>query len=130
MNNMRFSRNALTVSAAMAFLAGCGGSHPPIGAPGAVLQSRATPTHAERGGSWMLPEAKQQDLIYVLGPKKDYVVSYSTGTVIASFAGPPLGGVGACSDDQGNVFIPGNEENLGVRARGNNTNKQVARRGL
>jgi hypothetical protein len=34
-----FSRYALCSSAAAAFLAGCGGSQPPIGAPGAMPQS-------------------------------------------------------------------------------------------
>jgi hypothetical protein len=29
-------------------LAGCGGSQPPVGAPGAMPQSRAIATHAER----------------------------------------------------------------------------------
>ena len=33
----------------------CGGSQPPIGAPGAIAQSHATATYATRGGSWMLP---------------------------------------------------------------------------
>jgi hypothetical protein len=32
---------ALCLSVAFAFLAGCGGSQPPIGAPGAMPQSRA-----------------------------------------------------------------------------------------
>ena len=40
---------ALCVSIAVALLAGCGGSQPPIGAPGAMPQSRAIATHAERG---------------------------------------------------------------------------------
>jgi hypothetical protein len=39
-------------------LSGCGGSQPPIGAPGAIPQNSSIATHAERGGSWMLPEAK------------------------------------------------------------------------
>jgi hypothetical protein len=40
----------------VALLAGCSGSQPPIGALGATPQGPAT--HAERSGSWMLPEAK------------------------------------------------------------------------
>jgi uncharacterized repeat protein (TIGR03803 family) len=40
------SRYALSVSAA-AMLAGCGGSQPPIGAPGAVPQASTNATHAE-----------------------------------------------------------------------------------
>jgi hypothetical protein len=37
---------------------------PPIGAPGAMPQGHAIATHAERGKSWMLPEAKTEDLLY------------------------------------------------------------------
>jgi len=48
-------------------LAACGGSQTPIGAPGAMPQSRAIATHAQHGGSWMLPEAKGRDLLYVRG---------------------------------------------------------------
>ena len=40
---------ALCLSVTFALLAGCGGSQPPIGAPGAMPQSRATP-HASASG--------------------------------------------------------------------------------
>jgi hypothetical protein len=109
MGTFAFRRYAVSIAAA-ALLAGCGGSQLPIGTSGAMPQSRATPTRAERGGSWMLPGAKSEDLIYVLAPRKDYILSYSTGAVKATFTGPPLGGVGLCSDNNGNVFIPGNGE--------------------
>ena len=55
-------------------LAACGGSQPPIGAPGAIPQSRAIATHAERGGSWMLPQAAQE--YKVAGPLV-YVTNYA-----------------------------------------------------
>ena len=42
---------------AAALLAACGGSQPPIGAPGAIPQSPAIAQHATRGKSWMLPGA-------------------------------------------------------------------------
>jgi hypothetical protein len=47
-----------SASVAFALLAACGGSQLPIGAPGAMPQSQtsAIATHANRGGSWMLPE--------------------------------------------------------------------------
>ena len=50
---------------AAALLAGCGGSQPPIGAPGAMPQSQAIASHAARGKSWMLPEAAPTELLYV-----------------------------------------------------------------
>ena len=46
------SRFALSGCIAAALLAGCGGSQPPIGAPGALPQSREIVTHAQRGGSY------------------------------------------------------------------------------
>src|SRR5580700_2647739 len=55
----------LSSCVAAAMLAGCGGSQPPIGAPGAALQSSAIGTQVDHGGSWMAPEAKSEDLLYV-----------------------------------------------------------------
>jgi hypothetical protein len=55
MKSLDFSRCALSICAAAAMLAGCGGSQPPIGAPGAMAQTSAIATHAERGKSWMVP---------------------------------------------------------------------------
>jgi len=52
-----FSRYALSLSAAATLLAGCGGSQPPIGAPGAMPQTSALGAYADRGTSWMLREA-------------------------------------------------------------------------
>ncbi|MGC2495189.1 hypothetical protein [Candidatus Binatus sp.] len=40
MTRLDFSRNAHSVFVAAAMLAGCGGSQPPIGAPGAMPQRR------------------------------------------------------------------------------------------
>jgi hypothetical protein len=51
-----FGRCALTCCVgAAAMLAGCGGSQPPIGAPGAIPEASAIAPHAVRGKSWMLP---------------------------------------------------------------------------
>ena len=90
-------------------LAGCGGSQPPIGAPGAMPQSRAIATHADRAGSWMLPEAKSEDLLYVTDPQppvsKVLVFSYPRGRFVGALRfGEGLPGA-ECSDKDGNVFI-------------------------
>jgi hypothetical protein len=88
-------------------LSGCGGSQPPIGAPGTMLQSHAIATHAERGKSWMLPEAKNEDLLYATGGcGGTCVISYPKGKVVGSLT---VGGPGACVDGNGNVFIADNE---------------------
>ena len=65
MRSLDFSRYVLGSCAVAAMLAGCGGSQPPIGATGAMPQTSAVATHADRGKSWMLPEATSQDLLYV-----------------------------------------------------------------
>ena len=57
----------LACGVAVALLAGCGGSQPPIGAPGTTRQT-ALVTHAERGKSWMLPEAKNRNLLKSKSP--------------------------------------------------------------
>lgn len=49
---------ALGASVAVATFAGCG-AQTPIGAPLAMPLAMPAATHAERGRSWMLPEAKK-----------------------------------------------------------------------
>jgi len=83
-------------------LAGCGGSQTPIGAPGAMPQGPAVATHGAHGRSWMLPEAKSEDLLYVATGDNVYILSYPHGKLVGS-----LGIVGNnLSDKQGDVFIP------------------------
>lgn len=94
---------------ALAFLAACGGSQSLIGAPGAMPQSRAVATHANRGKSWMLPEARRRSLLYISkpfypGPRDVYVYTYPRAKLVGLLAG--LGQPeGECVDKSGNVFI-------------------------
>ncbi|HEX3458501.1 MAG TPA: hypothetical protein VHR97_11155 [Candidatus Baltobacteraceae bacterium] len=89
----------LCIGAATALLASCGGSQPPIGAPGAMPQSSA---------SWMLPEARGRDLLYVSSSTYQYSTVY-----VYTFPGAKLvGGIvagnyagGLCSNAQGDVFV-------------------------
>ena len=64
MKTLRLGGAASGVGLALGMLAGCGGSQPPIGAPGAMAQSRAITSQAKH--SWIVDaaEAKSQDLIY------------------------------------------------------------------
>jgi hypothetical protein len=55
MTNLALSRFELRAILAAALLAGCGGSQPPIGAPGALPQTSAIATHDNRAGLWMPP---------------------------------------------------------------------------
>jgi hypothetical protein len=60
MKSSFLSSYTLSACAAAAVLAGCGGSQPPIGAPGAKPQASRIATRADRGKSWMLPEASYE----------------------------------------------------------------------
>lgn len=95
-------RFALGIIAA-ALLAGCGGSQTLIGAPGGVPQSHVIATHANRGGSWMPPEAKREDLLYDSnGCGGTCVYSYPRGKLVGSL---DVGGYDLCSSSSGDVFI-------------------------
>lgn len=65
MRGLGLKRVALLSCAAAALLAACGGSQPPIGAPGAMPQRPAIAMRADSGRSWVLPEATSEDLLYV-----------------------------------------------------------------
>src|SRR5580692_7253270 len=106
---MKFSDRTLTghaliSCAAVAMLAGCGGSQPPIGAPGVVPQTSAIATHAERGKSWT--SGSRGALLYLSNFHRDSVDIYSypdlreVGTLV------PSGSVTSmCSDRSGNVWV-------------------------
>jgi hypothetical protein len=93
-------------------LAGCGASQTTVGAPGAVTQNAAlaqsAPTivgQAQPGRSWMLPEAKTEDLLYVAD-------SFCCIRVFSYPQGKPVGVLGSqpqlqgeCSDKAGNVWV-------------------------
>lgn len=102
MNTSILVRCFLSVSIAAALLAGCGS--PPIGAPGAMLQTSAIATHAERDGSWMLPEAKGEDLLYVTTLYSVKVYSYPAGKHVGTLGNVPGSGQ-ECVDAAGDVFI-------------------------
>ncbi|MGA7354005.1 MAG: hypothetical protein WBW76_01110 [Candidatus Cybelea sp.] len=101
---------ALTSCVAAAMLAGCGGSQPPLGAPRAMQQSRAIARDGDRGRSWMLPEARGRDLLYVSSSAYQYSDVY-----VYTFPGVKLvGGIvvgsnasGLCTNDSGDVFVTG-----------------------
>ncbi|MGA7353800.1 MAG: hypothetical protein WA431_18265 [Candidatus Cybelea sp.] len=104
MESLELGRYALGMGAASAMLVGCGGSQPPIGAPGAMPQTSAIATHADRGKSWMLPEAKGEDLLYVAacGGSGVSVFSYPRGKLVGSLH---VAGCGLCSKANGDFYV-------------------------
>jgi len=104
-------RHALSTGAAAALLAGCGGSQPPVATQGTMQQGPAIATHADRDGSWMLPEARAEDLIYVsnwvrYGRHRGYVTvySYATRKLVGKLTGFSFPS-GLCVDKRGDVFV-------------------------
>jgi len=90
---------ALSISSATALLAGCGGSQPPIGAPGAISM------HHARGHSWMLKEATSEPLLYVTTASGIVdVISYPHAKLVGQLTDIDAA-QGVCSDASGNVFI-------------------------
>ena len=73
-------------------------------------QSRAIATRTQRGGSWMLPKAKGQDLLYAPGGcGGTCVLSASAGDLVGSLN---EAGDAVCSDKVGNVFLVQNNDVL------------------
>jgi len=107
MKSLGVTRYALTLGGAAALLAACGGSQPPIGAPGGIPQSHTISTNMKRTGSWMLPEAKHaSQLLYVsdYGSNQVSVVKLPQGKLIGELDGFD-GPFGECTDLAGDVFV-------------------------
>ncbi len=92
-------RRALIIGAAAALLAGCGT------APGAMPLDAALTAPSDRSGSWMLPEGKHRDLLYVVdGGTQVDVLTYPGFKLVGTIAGFSES-TGLCSDAQGNVWV-------------------------
>jgi sugar lactone lactonase YvrE len=116
MRSLDFSRYALTSCVAAAILAGCGGSQPPSGAPGAMPQTSATATHTPRWSA-LKPRARglgykaTAPLLYVA----NYTVAYDDVRVYRADAKNPgpLATIsygidtptGACIDGRGTLYV-------------------------
>ena len=105
----RTSLSCYVLITAAALLAGCGGSQPPIGAPGAMPQSRAVATHGGHGTSSMTGGTSGQALLYVSFYRgRVYILTYPDGKRVRRF--DPLEFVsGLCADSSGHVFVDGDK---------------------
>ena len=109
--------------AAVALLAGCGGSQPPISAPGAMPQSVAPVSNLSERPSGAAGDARKGDLIYAAGFSNTYVLSYAEGKLIAKIDG--YGGYSTCSDQRGDVFVTENARIVEICARRHDTHSDV-----
>ncbi len=123
-NSMLFAY-ALGVSATLAVVAGCssgGAQMAPLGSNQQVVESKpnaqsvgriptfvtgnVVATHPDRGRSWMDPNARTSDLLYVSDEGTDdvYVYSWPQGKLKGTLTGFDFP-QGECVDKAGNVFI-------------------------
>ncbi len=115
---MRISHSsccALSLCATAMTLFGCGGSQPSIGAmpqSGALLQRNAPMVaHPGFARSWMAPEAKSSDLLYV-SDGDVYVLTYPKGKLVGTLTGLDFP-QGECVDKTGDVFITNGVDSAG-----------------
>jgi hypothetical protein len=99
MKSLDFSRYVLGCYMTAAMLAGCGGSQPPNTIPAAQGIERDSAT-----GSWMLPEAKSEDLLYVTNYSYISVYSYPQDKLVGILNGF-RSSVGECVDSKGDIVI-------------------------
>jgi hypothetical protein len=111
------SRHVLGYCVVAAMLAGCGGSQPPIGAPGAELRSAPIGSANRRSsGDFLYPagavpsmrtDYSGRNLIYAstLGNEPVYVYTYPDAKMIGILNGP-VGPRGMCVDRASDIFIP------------------------
>jgi hypothetical protein len=92
------SRSALTISAAAAILYGCAAaqSSVPDGAVSSQMHRGSQP--------WMLPDARQKDLLYVSDGDLVYVFDYETHQQVGTLTGFTES-YGQCVDAKGDVWI-------------------------
>jgi hypothetical protein len=100
--NGRFWRQATYGVATAVLLAGCGSAALPSQKASALVSQVSLP--AERTGSWMLPEASGEDLLYVSNYYTVLVFSYPQRKLVGTLKGFH-DAAGECVDSKGDVFI-------------------------
>jgi hypothetical protein len=108
-------RTVPSLCAAM-LLAGCGGAQSLISTPGTSQQTSAVAARADRGGSWMLPEAKGENLMYVSDVGMEGVVVYAYRRPQYKYVGFLLGLAtpdGECVDKAQNIYVAESSVNGG-----------------
>jgi hypothetical protein len=87
-------------------LSGCGGSQPPVVASGALQQQPAQPA-LRRGYSWMAPDARSQDLMYVSNTlfNEVWVYSYPGAHPVGNLTGFALPAGICVNQHTGDIFV-------------------------
>jgi hypothetical protein len=105
MNMLRVKACAFGI-ATLAMFAGCG-AQSQVSMTGAMPQTPANARHGEHGRSWMLPEAKGEDLLYVANGNASTVTvyDYQNRNLVGTLDTSPIRG--ECVDRSENVYITG-----------------------
>ncbi len=103
---LRATHATSAACAAIFLVAGCSASQGQLSSAVPVGPNAAINSHAEREGSWMAPDAKESDLLYIADDGTNDVYAYAyphiklKGT-LTGFVEP----YGECVDNVGDVFI-------------------------
>jgi hypothetical protein len=101
MKSIDFSRYAVSISIAAALLAGCGGSQPPVAAPGGTSQQAVRLPNQLRGES-------SGSILYVSQGHHVTILTYPELRILGKFKNPTKYGLGqGCPDNvSGNIYFP------------------------
>lgn len=111
-NGSRINRYTLGIIAAFALLAGCGGSQ--VAPTGGAITGAPSASRAAHGKSWMLPEATDENLLYVSVFHSIEVFSYPQLQNVGELSGFNFL-EGLCTDGSGNIYAvdQGNQDIVG-----------------
>lgn len=98
---MKLNGSILSSGLFVALLSGCTGTG--IQTPATVTQNPSD-IRPDRSGSWMLPEAKTEDLLYITNYSDVLAFSYPEGKLVGTLKGF-VSAVGGCTDRKGDVFF-------------------------
>ncbi|HLY01845.1 MAG TPA: hypothetical protein VKR56_05035 [Candidatus Cybelea sp.] len=94
-----------------------------LGLGGCSSTASTTPAAPARSDlrSWISPDAKKSDLLYVADKNSLYIFTYPAGNRVGRIAVPGYT-QGICADRKGNVYVPSEEyDTIGVYAHGGTT---------
>jgi hypothetical protein len=103
---LRATHAALSTCVALVLVAGCSASQGQLGSAVSAPPNAAIDSHAERGASWMAPDAKASDLLYIADDGTADVYAYAYPQIklkgtLTGFVVP----YGECVDNAGDVFV-------------------------
>jgi hypothetical protein len=108
MKGLGLSRHALSICVAAAFLAGCGGSQPPIGAPGAI-RTLTDPRRITVDPGYKVSPGLLYVALFQVEPPYDKVLIYNTKaknpTPIASITDGVSQPQSVCIDGSGTLYV-------------------------